>query len=164
MTTNPKFGWQFSTRRNTSPGPLRFQKEKPPGTRRIFILGESAAAGAPDPAFGFARMLELMLPESYPSNRFEVLNVAMRGIDSHIIRQIARECAQLSPDLFIIYMGNNEMIGLHAPSPGEFRFSSNARWLRFKEGIRRLKLAQADARELVQQFGELGRRRFHLAA
>jgi tetratricopeptide (TPR) repeat protein len=144
LTTNPKFAWQFYSKKTaTSPTPILFQKEKPPGTRRIFILGESAAAGTPDPAFGFARMLDLMLREQYPSERFEVLNVAMRGVDSHIVRRIARECAELSPDLFIIYMGNNDMIGLHAPSPEGFVLISNIHWLRFKESLHRLKMIQA---------------------
>jgi len=143
LTTNWKFAWQFYPRKTaTSPTPILFAKEKAPGAKRIFILGESAAAGTPDPAFGFARMLELMLREQYPTNHFEVLNVAMRGIDSHIIRRIAAECAGLSPDLFVVYMGNNDMIGLHAPSPEEFTLPSGVRWLRFKLAVRRLKLVQ----------------------
>src|ERR1041385_4213534 len=90
LTTNRKFAWQFYPRQSaTIPTPIVFPKQKPLGTKRIFILGESAAAGTPDPAFGFARMLDLMLQDAYPSNHCEVLNVAMRGIDSHIIRQIA---------------------------------------------------------------------------
>ena len=144
LTTNPNFARQFYSRKTaTSPTPIRFSKLKAPGIRRVFVLGESAAAGTPDPAFGFARVLDVILREHHSSNRFEVLNVAMRGIDSHIIRRIALECADLSPDLFIIYMGNNEVIGLHGPSPGEFTLTSNIRWLRFKEAIFRLKLAQA---------------------
>lgn len=151
LTTNWKFAWQFYPRKTaTSPTPILFPKEKAPGTKRIFILGESAAAGTPDPAFGFARMLELMLREQYPTNRFEVLNVAMRGIDSHIVRQIAKECAVLSPDLFVVYMGNNELIGLHAPSPEEFRLSSNVHWLRFKLALHRLKLMQLGSSMLAR--------------
>lgn len=142
LTTNQKFGWQFYSRANaTAPTPILFLKQKAPGTFRIFILGESAAAGTPDPAFGFARQMELMLRDQYPGNPFEVINAAMRGIDSHIIRQIAGECAELSPDLFIIYAGNNEQIGLHAPSPGEFQLT-NLRWLRFQHALKRTKLAQ----------------------
>jgi tetratricopeptide (TPR) repeat protein len=158
LTTNWKFAWQFYPRKTaTSPTPILFPKEKAPGTKRIFILGESAAAGTPDPAFGFARMLELMLREDYPTNRFEVLNVAMRGIDSHIVRQIASECAELSPDLFLIYMGNNELIGLHAPSPEEFRLSSNIRWLRFKLALHRLKLMQFGG-SMLARLGKEGSR------
>jgi tetratricopeptide (TPR) repeat protein len=144
LTTNWKFAWQFYPRKTaTSPTPILFPKEKTPGTKRIFILGESAAAGTPDPAFGFARMLDLMLRDQYPGNRIEVLNVAMRGIDSHIVRQIAGECARLTPDLFVVYMGNNDMIGLHSPTPGEFVLTSSIHWIRFKHALRRLKLAQA---------------------
>jgi tetratricopeptide (TPR) repeat protein len=143
LTTNQKFAWQFYSRaKATSPVPQLFSKEKAPGTFRIFVLGESAAAGTPDPAFGFARQLELMLADQYPAQRFEVINAAMRGIDSHIVRQIAGECARLSPDLFIIYMGNNELIGLHAPSPEEFQLSANVHWIRLQHSIKRSKLAQ----------------------
>src|SRR5215212_2918917 len=143
LTTNQKFAWQFYSRaKATSPVPLLFPREKAAGTFRIFILGESAAAGTPDPAFGFARQLDLMLVEQYPAKRFEVINAAMRGIDSHIVRQIAAECARLSPDLFIIYMGNNELIGLHAPSPEEFQISANVQWIRLQHAIKRTKLAQ----------------------
>ena len=143
LTTNPQFTWQYYPRKKaTSPTPIFFPRQKAPGTKRIFILGESAAAGTPDPAFGFARMLELMLREQYPGQSFEVLNAAMRGIDSHIVRTIAAECAELSPDLFIVYMGNNDLIGLHAPVPGQFVLSSNVRWVRFQHALHRLKLMQ----------------------
>src|SRR5687767_4057496 len=82
--------------------------------------------GTPDPAFSFGRMLELMLQRAFPNRKVEVVNAAMRGIDSHVIRHIARDCARLEPDLFVIYMGNNEVIGLHGPEPGCSRFSQ---WL-----------------------------------
>jgi len=35
----------------------------------------------------------------------------MTAINSHAILPIARECARQSGDLWIIYMGNNEMVG-----------------------------------------------------
>ncbi|HTD65728.1 MAG TPA: tetratricopeptide repeat protein, partial [Candidatus Limnocylindria bacterium] len=77
---------------------------------------------------------------------------AMRGIDSHAVRQIAAECAELSPDLFIIYMGNNEMIGLHAPSPEEFQLSANVHWLRLQHTLKRTKLAQLGESLLARAF------------
>lgn len=143
FTTNPKFAWQYYSKgKATAPTPVLFSKEKPAGTARIFILGESAAAGTPDPAFSFSRMLELMLQDQYPGNRFEIINAAMRGIDTHIIRTIADECADFSPDVFIVYAGNNDMIGLHSPTPGEMRLTSNIHWFRFKDSLSRLKLMQ----------------------
>src|SRR5207245_11661474 len=42
---------------------------------------------------------------------FEVINVAFTAINSHVILPIARECAAHDGDLWIIYMGNNEMVG-----------------------------------------------------
>jgi hypothetical protein len=141
LTTNPRFAWQFYGRGQASaPTPLLLQKTKAPGTKRIFILGESAAAGTPDPAFSFSRMLDLMLEAQ--GERVEVINAAMRGIDSHIVRHIAEECARYSPDLFVVYMGNNEAIGRHSPSPKEGTWHKTPGLIRFGHAIRRAKVTQ----------------------
>jgi tetratricopeptide (TPR) repeat protein len=143
LCTNPQFAWSFYSREtSTAPTPMKISVGKTPGTFRIFVLGESAAAGTPDPAYSFSRILALMLQRQYPSNRFEVINAAMRGINSHIVRHIARECAALSPDLFIVYMGNNELIGLHAPAPDGFNFTAHLRLLRLGDAIKATRLAQ----------------------
>ena len=55
--------------------------------------------------------MEVLLRERYPGVNFEVVNVAITAINSHVIVPIARECARYQGDLWIIYMGNNEMIG-----------------------------------------------------
>lgn len=93
------------------PVPMTLEHPKPPGTCRIFIFGESAAMGDPDPAFGFGRMLEVLLRERFPGKRFEVVNTAFTAINSHAILPLARECAKLDGDFWIVYMGNNEMEG-----------------------------------------------------
>ena len=92
-------------------GPILMDADKPPDTCRIFILGESAAQGDPEPAYGAGRYLEVLLRERFPGQRFEVVNVAVTAINSHVIVPIARECAQHQGDLWIVYMGNNEMVG-----------------------------------------------------
>ena len=159
LSTNPQFAWSFYSREtSTAPAPLRFSASKAPGTFRIFVLGESAAVGTPDPAFSFSRMLELMLQRQYPSNRFEVINAAMRGINSHIVRHIARECAALSPDLFIVYMGNNELIGLHAPAPEGFNFTPHLRLLRLGDAVKALRLSQLVG-AFVRRFGSKAERK-----
>ncbi|HWF18443.1 MAG TPA: tetratricopeptide repeat protein, partial [Verrucomicrobiae bacterium] len=94
-----------------NPGPLRFPVHKPPGTFRIFILGESAAMGDPAESFAPDRYLEELLRQKYPERKFEVINTAVTAINSHVILPIARECAAREGDLWIIYMGNNEMVG-----------------------------------------------------
>ena len=85
---------------------------KAPNTVRIFVLGESAAMGDPDFKFGLPRMVEVLLRERFPNRRIEAVNTAMVAINSHAILPIARDCAQRDGDLWILYMGNNEIIGL----------------------------------------------------
>jgi tetratricopeptide (TPR) repeat protein len=89
--------------------------EKPKGTFRIFVLGESAAMGDPDPAYGFSRYLEVMLRQRYASIKFEVVNTGSVAINSHVLLPIAEGLAKQKPDLFIIYSGNNEVVGPYGP-------------------------------------------------
>jgi hypothetical protein len=67
--------------------------------------------GDPEPAFGFGRILEVLLRAKYPATKFEVVNVAITAINSHVIREIARDCASRQGNLWIVYMGNNEVVG-----------------------------------------------------
>lgn len=101
----------FSPEKARLPRPFMIEAHKPPETFRIFVFGESAAEGDPDPAYGPARFLEVLLRERFPQQRFEVVNVAITANNSHGILPIARECAQHEGDLWLIYMGNNEMVG-----------------------------------------------------
>jgi tetratricopeptide (TPR) repeat protein len=89
--------------------------EKPKNTFRIVVLGESAAMGDPNPAYAFSRYLELMLRDRFPSMKFEVVNTGIPAINSHVMLPIAKDLAKHQPDLFIIYAGNNEVIGPYGP-------------------------------------------------
>ncbi|MBL8232194.1 MAG: hypothetical protein JNL98_27105, partial [Bryobacterales bacterium] len=103
--TNEKYGWRWFPReiaRTPAPAIVQATKTK----RRIFVLGESAAMGFPDPAYGLAAQLQSSL-----GNDWEVINAAMTAINSHAVRDIASACAKLHPDVFVIYMGNNEVVG-----------------------------------------------------
>jgi tetratricopeptide (TPR) repeat protein len=97
------------------PQAIRLPNPKPANTYRIFILGSSAAMGDPEPAFSLARQLELLLRSAYPEIHFEVANAGITAINSHVVRALARDCAKLDPDLFIVYEGNNEVIGPFGP-------------------------------------------------
>ncbi len=88
---------------------------KPPGTYRIFVLGESAAMGDPDSAYGFSRYLQVMLRERYPAMKFEIVNTGSVAINSHVVLPIAEGLANQRPDVFIIYSGNNEVVGPYGP-------------------------------------------------
>ena len=114
-TTNYRFGWRFFPRSLArSPQPC-ILSAKPAGKVRIFVLGGSAAMGTPDPAFNFGQILGVMLREQYPGMQFEVVNGAMTAINSYVALEIARDCTARQPDLFVIYMGNNEVIGPYGP-------------------------------------------------
>ena len=141
--TNAHFGRQFFPAGLAGqPWPAVLAAHKPPGTVRIFVLGESAAMGTPDPSFGFARILEVMLRQQFPARKFEVVNAAMRGINSHVILPIARDCAAHEPDLFIAYMGHNEAVGLYAPEPGAPNLAAHPALLRMIQRAKMTRLAQ----------------------
>ncbi len=98
-----------------TPRPYAIPARKAPGTFRIFVLGESAAWGEPDPTFGCVRYLEVMLRASFPSVKFEVINTGTTAINSHVMLPIAKNSAQHQPDLFLIYAGGNEVVGPYGP-------------------------------------------------
>lgn len=109
---NNKFTWQFfpkSIAREVDP--FIFLEKKPTDSYRIFIMGGSAAQGIPDPAFNFGRILQVMLQEAYPKINFEIINTAITAINSHVVLEITKDLVKHNGDLFIIYMGNNEVVG-----------------------------------------------------
>jgi len=147
---NEDFSRRFfpkETMRN--PGPVRFRAHKTPGTFRIFIFGESAAMGDPAQSFAPYRYLEMMLREKYPHREFEVFNVAFTAINSHVILPIARECAAHEGDLWIIYMGNNEMVGPFGAATVFGWQAPPLPYVRLAIALQRLRIAQC--------FMELGR-------
>lgn len=89
--------------------------EKPPQTYRIVVLGESAAMGDPDPAYGFSRYLEVMLRQRFPATHFEIVNTGMVAINSHVSVIMARELAPYQADLYLVYAGSNEVVGPYGP-------------------------------------------------
>jgi tetratricopeptide (TPR) repeat protein len=112
LRDNQQFGWRFfppAIARTTRPVVL--SPVKPPQTCRIYVFGESAAFGDPSPAFGLPRMLEVLLRNRYPSVNFEVINAAMTAINSNVILPIAKDCAHGDGDVWVLYMGNNEVVG-----------------------------------------------------
>jgi tetratricopeptide (TPR) repeat protein len=109
---NDDFGYRFfPPALARTPAPQRMAVKKSANTYRVFVFGESVAMGDPDPSFGAWRYLQTLLQERFPGTDFEVVCVAMTAINSHAILPMARECAQRDGDLWIIYMGNNEMVG-----------------------------------------------------
>lgn len=86
-------------------------ENKPPGTYRVFVIGSSAARGWPSYECSFSRFLHAMLQAQYPNTHFEMYNCSFEGTNSHVMRGIAKACSAFKPDLFVVYMGNNEFHG-----------------------------------------------------
>lgn len=122
--------------------PFVFPARKPAGTYRIFVLGSSAAQGVPNHAFRFGRILEVMLSERFPDAHFEVITAAMAAINSHVVLEVARECARYEPDLFIVYMGNNEVVGPYGPGTVLTPALSNLHLIRLGIAARKTRVGQ----------------------
>lgn len=150
LAPNPRFGWRFFPRAIARRPEAFVLREKAPGTVRVFVLGSSAAQGFPDPGIGIARVLELLLRERFPGARFEVVNAAMVAVNSHAVVDIARACAtDGEADVFVVYEGNNEVIGPFGPGTVFASFTRSRAAIRASLLARRLWLGQflAELRE-----------------
>ncbi len=119
-----------------------FPRKKSENTYRIFVLGESAAKGVPDPAYSFGRILNTMLRHKYQGVNFEVVVAAPTAINSHVILPMARDCAKYQPDLFVVYMGNNEVVGPYGPGTVFSPFYSNISMIRLGIVLKSTRLGQ----------------------
>ena len=117
LVTNQRFGNRFFPHALVRrPSYTSVSTAHPAGHCRVFVFGESAALGDPDPKFGFSRILQTLLRERYPGIEFEFVNTAMVAINSHVVRPIAQDCASLNGDIWIVCMGNNEPTGVFGTS------------------------------------------------
>ena len=135
LRENPEFGRRFFPKSMVrAPLPLKVAIEKPPQVLRIIILGESAARGEPDPGYSFGRILGVQLEEQFPDRKVEVINTSVTDINSHVLLPIARECARLHADYWILYAGktrSSARLALEpcsAPNPARWNSSASA-WL-----------------------------------
>jgi tetratricopeptide (TPR) repeat protein len=141
---NPAFGRRFFPAGLLRvPPPTRVAVRKPPGTTRILLFGESAAMGDPKPAFGVARHLEVLLQERYPGTRFEVIAVAMTAINSHALLLMAREAVALDADHWIVFAGNNEMLGPFGAGSALGGRAISVGWVRWILAAKASRLGQA---------------------
>lgn len=112
LRNNDSFTWRFFPRALARTlQPIRLTKEKPANSHRIVLMGGSAAMGDPQPAYGMARVLQQLLEYRYPEQGFEVINTAVTAINSHVVLSIAEDCVDLEADLWLAYLGNNEVMG-----------------------------------------------------
>ena len=153
VRTNPEFVSLFLPR-NFDLRPLNFRvaEKKPANTVRIVILGESAAQGVPMPSFAFAPQLRAQLRARYPGRDIEVLDTGIVAINSHVIYRIARDMAAVSPDLYLVYMGNNEVVGPYGPGCAYLSEMPPLWLIRLSVAVRATRLGQL-AGALVSRLG-----------
>lgn len=117
-----------------------FERHKQPGTFRIFVLGESTSQGFPYGATeAFPFQLEQMLTRA--GIRCEVINLSMSAITSYVGLDMAREVAELDPDLVLLYFGHNEFLGIGgsaSPASSLFQLNQLASRLRIYQILKQL--------------------------
>ena len=116
-----------------------FLMPKPADTIRIFVIGESAAKGYPQPRnLALSSFLQAMLADAWPDKKVEVINLGTTAVASFPLVYQVRDALECSPDLFIFYTGNNEFFGAYGTA------SINAagslppwalRWMRAARGL-----------------------------
>jgi tetratricopeptide (TPR) repeat protein len=87
-------------------------------------------------------ILEAMLRHQYPQEKFEVITTAMTAINSHVILPIAKDCARHDADLFVAYMGNNEVVGPYGAGTVFAPLSDNLSFIRFDIIFKATKVGQ----------------------
>jgi tetratricopeptide (TPR) repeat protein len=125
-----------------------FLHPKPANTVRIFVVGESAAQGYPQPRnLSSSAFLELMLQDAWPDRRIEVINLSATAIASFPVLGIMTEALDYEPDLVVIYTGHNEFFGTYGvASVG--RAGSKPWMLKGNRALRSLALVQVADRLL----------------
>lgn len=115
-----------------------FLSTKPTNTVRVFLSGESAMKGFPQPrGFSSGVILQQMLQDLWPDKSVEVVNLGTTAIASFPMLEILTEGLNYQPDLVVLYGGNNEFFGAYGvaslnragTSPAAMRFQRAARSL-----------------------------------
>lgn len=155
---NPGYYQQFMYRLGGVPTVDDFEmwgfsipKTKEPGTCRIIVLGGSAAFGHPTPAYGFHEILKVMLKNGAPELNIELYNLACPILNAYVMREVAEVSKAINPDLFIVYMGNNEYDGPFGPAWHSNTFWANVvqqPFLRFSRNLRSIRFAKQIGRRM----------------
>lgn len=123
-----------------------FPATKTPGTLRIFVQGESSAAGFPYGRWASpAALLQQRLQRAWPDRNVEVINTGMAAVTSYVLLDFADEIIAQRPDAVVIYTGHNEFLGIggvgsslaSANSPAVARAIAKLRRLHVYRGLER---------------------------
>lgn len=115
LVANRAVGERWFSNIDNPPTPAHevFARQKPANGFRVFVMGESAAAGFPYPRNAeFSRELADVLRDALPSDSVEVINVAIAATNTFELLDLAGEIAAQHPDAVLIYAGHNEYYGV----------------------------------------------------
>ena len=120
-----------------------FLMPKPEDTFRIFIVGESAAKGYPQPRnLAVSSFLEAMLSDATKDKKVEVINLGTTAVASFPLVYQLRDALRYDPDLFVFYVGNNEFFGAYGVASINASGSLPVWALRLMRAVRGLALVQ----------------------
>ncbi len=140
---NQFFPYRFtSARLAEAPLPIVALKSPTKDTLRVCLLGGTAAMGEPDPSFGIGRQMELMLQNRYPNQSIEIINMSLRGGNTHVLREVARDLQQLKPNAVVVLTGNEEVSGPYGPASDLGQFHHSARIARLMTLLSRTQVSQ----------------------
>ncbi len=114
LILNPEIAYRYFHNTTGIPYPTRdsFDKIKSSNSFRVFVLGESSAAGFPySPNGTFSKYIKKRLLLNYPDKNIEVVNLSMAAINSYALLDLMPGIIDHKPDLIIIYAGHNEYYG-----------------------------------------------------
>ncbi len=91
-----------------------FEVDKSPNTLRVFCLGASTMAGFPYEYNAIpSEFLRDRLKMAFPGKNIEVINTAIAATNSFTVDEFAGALVDYKPDLFVVYMGQNEFYGVY---------------------------------------------------
>ena len=111
---NPDVAYRYFNQVKNIPTTIEdvFDQEKKSNAFRVFVLGESSAAGYPYMPMGsFSRYIRKRLELNYPDNNIEVVNIGLSAINTYTLLDLLPEVLTQKPDLILIYTGHNEYYG-----------------------------------------------------
>ncbi|HZW38406.1 MAG TPA: tetratricopeptide repeat protein [Ignavibacteriaceae bacterium] len=111
---NPQIAKRYFYTTGNAPVSIQdvFDQQKKSNSFRVFVMGESSAAGYPFMPLGsFSRYLNHRLELAYPDKTIEVVNVGLTAINSYTLRDLFPGILEQKPDLILIYTGHNEYYG-----------------------------------------------------
>lgn len=96
--------------------PNVFSKKKPRNTFRAFVTGGSFALGSPyvsqatlhNPEVAISDWMRMELQVRFPKRKFEIINAAAGGQNTHRVKAIVQRLSAEDADLIVVAAGNNE--------------------------------------------------------